>query len=210
MKIIVIGGGKGGLSKTTTAINIAVELSINNKVLVLDCDVQKQIIKFNNNRENSKLEVKVIQSEKELEDATIKHENYDYIIIDLPSGYSNFNTTVMSISDLVIMPVTDSDNDFSEIFNLIHTLEKKSLKGNDFTEIKLLPVRVNWNSTAFQKALKDHFKDSEKTSVFETQMIQHKKSYDTMITSGLSAKEKNVSDTVSKNISDLRKEIIDE
>jgi chromosome partitioning protein len=107
--VIVISHQKGGVGKSTVAANIAVELSKQYTLNVVDLDTQKSLSYFNSLRKKAKLkEFNIINiiSANDLK-ATI-NKNKEVLLIDVGGFDSDLNRIAMLGADLIITPVSDS------------------------------------------------------------------------------------------------------
>lgn len=154
MTMIAFFNNKGGVGKTTSAINVAYNLSQDNKVLVIDCDGQSNSSRFFSDGEkphlyvencfttfsvspaNSKIKTRyenidiAVSSEKmndvltafekfpkdtqkqicekfrkEWENPWYTGTRYDYIIVDLPPTLNTLSKTMLSVCDVVFVPI---------------------------------------------------------------------------------------------------------
>ena len=110
-KIITIAHQKGGVGKSTIALNLAVELSKKYNLKVIDLDYQKSITIFNETRKEKKLKplnIIHIENQKELIDV-LKNSN-ELILIDSGGFDSDLNRIAIIGADLVITPVSNNLN----------------------------------------------------------------------------------------------------
>ena len=115
-KIITIAHQKGGVGKSTIALNLAVELNKKYNLKVIDLDYQKSITIFNETRKEKKLKplnIIHIENQKELIDV-LKNSN-ELILIDSGGFDSDLNRIAIIGADLVITPVS---NNLIEIYGL--------------------------------------------------------------------------------------------
>lgn len=108
-RVITISHQKGGVGKSTVALNLAVELSKEFNVGVVDLDHQRSMTIFQSIREGrglEKLEVIVVQDDNELMHVM---NNFDGILIIDSGGFdSDLNRIAMLGSDMIITPVSNS------------------------------------------------------------------------------------------------------
>ncbi len=185
LKVISVAHQKGGVAKTTTVCNLAVELSKLFNVTVLDLDPQKHTTKFNNRRDQP-YKMKDIKNDKEL----ISHlqNDDDLTIIDLGGYDSSLARTALLLTDLVITPLCDSSYeldglvDFNKIINKI--VEKQP-----GIKCKVLINRVHHADKityANIKAWTD--KDSNHFDIYQT-VIPSNSKYKLMLSEGKSITE---------------------
>lgn len=136
--IIAFSHQKGGVGKSTIAVNTAIELAKDYKVEIVDLDVQRTITatqKIRSNDDSLKpLKINYINNESELE-SFIKNKDKDTIYIFDTGGFdSSLNRNAIYFSDLVITPVSDKFNEvsglmkFKEILEEIESVTKSNMK----------------------------------------------------------------------------------
>lgn len=169
-KIITFSNNKGGVLKTTLAVNFAVWLAKEKekKTLIIDLDAQGNVFNtFGGNRdeinfsifdlmfnnatysdvlkklkiEEIKEKLAIIPANKNMEKLekffyTTKPQktigmflnyfkkNFDYVVIDTSPSLSDFNLSVLSYSDEIIVPFDISSYSISGLFNLWERLNK--------------------------------------------------------------------------------------
>jgi len=108
--IISFVNQKGGVGKTTMAINIAHALSTRNKVLLIDTDPQGSVGRWQGISGASYFDVlhhpKVIHQKIEALSA-----GYTHTVIDAPPGISELTLSCLLSSDMAIIPITPSPLD---------------------------------------------------------------------------------------------------
>ncbi|EGG9814452.1 AAA family ATPase [Salmonella enterica] len=125
--ITVVGGNKGGGSKSTTAVNICVGLALRgNDVCYLDADKQSSGAKWIGYREEAGIEPRItlVQRYDNLA-PTLRQLNdkYDHIIVDVPGRNSREMLTAGSVADLIICPSLCSQFDLDTLTELETQLE---------------------------------------------------------------------------------------
>ena len=201
--------GKGGIGASTTAVNLCIELSKNNNVLMIDIDENKHTTKFNIAREDSKKfnTLDDVDTQQKLEDELEQFGHlYDYIIIDSGKYKNKLNSYARQVSDIIIVPTTDSDSDYIQAQDFIEKLREEVIAENDYTKVMMLVNKVRWNSSLFHREMKEAYKDTERVGVFETVIIDHPK-YKKMALSGKGVCELTDNVRVNDNISDLATEV---
>ena len=146
MKTISISNQKGGIGKSTIAVNLAIELSKDHRVLIIDNDISsKSTLYFFSMREPS---INITWAEgtlKTLRELKRHKEDYDYVILDNGGFNDDVGIFSMMIADLVIVPTSLEDIDlvglagFSEI--MLELKEKLDKQGKSF-KVACLPNKV--------------------------------------------------------------------
>jgi chromosome partitioning protein len=109
-KVIVIAHQKGGVGKSTIAANIAVELSKQFDVKVIDLDFQGSLTYFNNKRTQqnlSPLDIIKIDSINELRN--VLNSDGGIYIIDTGGFDADMNRLAIAGADLLLTPVSDAE-----------------------------------------------------------------------------------------------------
>ncbi|HHQ6598115.1 TPA: AAA family ATPase [Serratia fonticola] len=120
--IHVIGSNKGGCSKTTTAINLAVGLAMRGKDIVLvDADMQLSASRWNAEREASGLKplITLIQKTGNISQ-TLRSldEKYEHVIVDVAGRNSRELITACSVAYQLIAPHQSSQLDLDTMMEL--------------------------------------------------------------------------------------------
>ena len=183
-KIISLASGdKGGVSKTTTAINLASGLSRTHSVVLVDLDRSKQSTKFNSVKNN--LTVVSFDLGKELS-SFLENSNADFIIIDLGGYDSELQRWALFLSDLIILPTSSSDSDLIELFSFTDKIQDIIFtKDNDYARCLILASAVHNRSSCTQKELKEVYDSVPRIKVMSIN-IARGRGYDKMMSSGKS------------------------
>jgi chromosome partitioning protein len=128
--VISLINQKGGVGKTTTAINIASALSLrNHKVLMVDADPQGSVLQWQSTGANREFDV-IQLSMPELSTKIINHRaTFDHVVIDSPPALSHISQAIAASSDLAIIPIAPSSLDIwssSETIQLVTDVGRKN------------------------------------------------------------------------------------
>jgi chromosome partitioning protein len=97
-KFILITHQKGGVGKSTIALNLAKNLSEFSKVAIIDADYQGSIIKLKS--VISGMDILAFEDKK----GWLDQLDHDFVIVDTPPYLSNYLLDFIAISDLIIVP----------------------------------------------------------------------------------------------------------
>jgi chromosome partitioning protein len=126
-KILVSGAAKGGTQKTTTAVNIAVELAKNQTVCLIDADKQRSAAKWIERRHDADLidkNLTIIEKLGNLTDTLTKlSDHFDFIIVDTQGDNSKELITSLVVADLLISPHQATTLDMETVEELQIQLE---------------------------------------------------------------------------------------
>lgn len=123
MKVISVQNSKGGVGKTTLAINIAKYLSMgcSSKTILYDADPQRTAYDWFCIKENQSFKVVPIDNPKLLE-AQVEKADYDYVVIDNPPQVSQFFITSIKLANYLVIPVSSSAFDIWGLSSLVDTI----------------------------------------------------------------------------------------
>lgn len=113
MMIISLLNQKGGVGKTTLAVNLAMGLALNgNRVMLMDADPQGSSLTWSGNREGeAPFPVVGIPKPTLHKELPKLANNYDFIIVDGPPRVYDVTRSAILASDLILIPVTPSPYD---------------------------------------------------------------------------------------------------
>ena len=159
--IIAMGGQKGGTGKSTTAVNLAVELGRrNHKVVLVDAGPQGTTTTWR----DAAIEaghpvpelVRVLEADKLVEQLPDLADRYDYVLVDLPSELGGLQRAALVVADVVVMPCGASAAEMwalTESTDLLNEARKRNPELRAF----ILQTRVQRGTTA-GKCLREDLK----------------------------------------------------
>ncbi len=206
-KIITIAHQKGGVGKSTIALNLAVELNKKYNLKVIDLDYQKSITIFNETRKEKELKpLNIIHIENQKELIDVLKNNNEMILIDSGGFDSDLNRIAIIGADLVITPVS---NNLIEIYGL-EAFKKilQELKEIE-AEIKshILLNNIDPKATKALKELKKYIqKNKEYFSLFDT-VLRRRSDFAKSFEKGKNVIEMDKKSKASKELKNLVKEI---
>ncbi|MBT9313438.1 ParA family protein [Leptothoe kymatousa] len=124
-KVLVVLNGKGGVGKTTTAVNLAAIFAEDRRVLLLDSDVQRsatwwlervhQAFDFSH-----ETDINALRQLKALTD-------YELIVVDTPPAlHSESLGVVLALADYLLLPTPPAPMDVTALINTVKKLVKPS------------------------------------------------------------------------------------
>lgn len=136
--IVSLVNQKGGVGKTTVAINLATALVRENRsTLLIDADPQGSAAQWQAVENNHAVEVRHIPGPIAYADVEPLTNVYDYILIDAPPAIGSITASVLRVSDAAIVPLSPSPLD---LWSCRATLEmiRKSRHSAPAPTVKLL------------------------------------------------------------------------
>lgn len=119
-KILAVLNGKGGVGKTTTAVNLSAVLAENNKVLLIDADPQGSATWWvERNERGAGFDVS-----QETDPALLKHlrevEGYRMVVVDTPPALgSEALAAVIASADYLVLPTPPAPMDLAALIETV-------------------------------------------------------------------------------------------
>ena len=163
MKTITITNLKGGVGKTTTAINLAHRLASEDKrVLLLDTDHQANLSRFFNAQSERNIYQlfigKTIPQPYAISDNLHIISLYDYCIIDCPPALDMIVTNALTAADYVLIPLTSGQFAYDGLRNIIDRIDEIKESANPHIEILGILLTMVSERTRAVKTVKDMLK----------------------------------------------------
>jgi len=165
-KIIGIAQSKGGVGKSTLCANLAVTLSQNANVLMIDCDPpQHSLSAWYALRDElgveTGLEIKTASMPAKLYSLIYNHKNdNDYILIDGAPHVNSLVRAMLLSSNLIIIPLAPSSVEIWS-FTSFEKLLNEALKYNKNLSCKIVWNRVRKRLKSSQEVMEQANKSSK-------------------------------------------------
>ena len=181
--IISFVNQKGGVGKTTTAINLAISLKKKNYNLVfIDADPQGSAVQWHAIEGNKSFEILHHPSPIHATDIRQLSMNYDYVIIDAPPAIGDISKAILAVTDLAIIPLSPSALDVWSCWGTLKMIDEIRPLNSDI-EVKLL-INRKIPGTKIGRDSREAMKQFQ-MDVFNTELCQRVAFIDAM-TSGVS------------------------
>jgi len=188
-KVLVFSHQKGGVGKTTIAIQVAVELSKTRNVEYIDLDSQKLFTvfaKIRTDRLGDKLNGLEISSPGELKDAI--NNAKDILIIDVTGADTEINRYALLGADMIITPVSNSMIELYGLQKFKMVIEQlQELKPN--LKAHILLNNINPSAKRIVDDLKSYFNQNKKYFGFIQAVVRRRAVYQSSFENGKSVVE---------------------
>jgi len=122
--IVTFGHTKGGTGKSTLAINLAIRLAKDHKVLLIDGDEQKSSLLFTELRNKCDYTAIALTGRSIHQQVPILAKNYQHVIIDVGGRDSGSLRAALTITDILVIPIQPRTFDVWAMENLILLIDE--------------------------------------------------------------------------------------
>ena len=206
--IIAVAHSKGGVGKSTISFNLAVALSKNFDIELIDLDYQKTTTYTNALRVKHGLKsipMITLENTKEYKEYVRNDDDSKIAIVDVGGFDSELNRFVIVTSDIVITPVSASGRDLLGLKRFESILEEMSKNARSTIITHVLLNNINPKKTKLSD-LKKFISKSEHFEMFDT-ILKRRVDFDYSMDEGKSVIEYDKNSKASKEVKALTKEL---
>ncbi len=205
--IITVGNTKGGVGKTTIAVNLAVEAARNGKkILLVDTDPQRSALDFRAIRPSNDIKTMSQVNETIHEDIGSYLPAFDLIIIDAGGRDNKVFRSAVAACNLFILPVLPSQVDLWAVNDAVEAFKEIRPFNKMIGRIVLNQVQPNTNVSAIAKDALGKFSD---TLPLMLQKLHHRVAYKVSFSSGQGVSEYEPQGKAAEEIQALYKAIFE-
>ena len=171
--IITVANAKGGVGKSTITYGLACHYTERGaKCAILDEDIQQTIsdnMDMFNDRDDS-IDIDLINKDKlKSYEALSEMEDYDMILIDTPPVLTTQLGNIYDISDMVLIPIKPSTDDYNSLMRSIGTLREVMKRNKNLIVAIVLNMTVS--SSNVQKSFRAGFDGEKRIKVLKTELV---------------------------------------
>ena len=156
--VIALGALKGGVGKSTLAVNVACALAGSLHVELIDADEQGTAVAWSQGAETSAafpVEVHALPASEQTDprawlDAVLaRRDAVDVLVLDLPPQLGGVARAALAVADLLVVPVTASGVDLASTARVLELVrEAREARGDGRPRCLLVPSRVDRRTAA--------------------------------------------------------------
>jgi chromosome partitioning protein len=204
--IITVGNTKGGVGKTTIAVNLAVEAAREGKkVLLVDTDPQGSSISFRAEREKDDIRAIALVSDKLHKDIIDLSAAFDWIVIDAGGRDNAVFRSAVAACDFFLLPVLPSQFDVWAAEDAVTVFNELKPFNNMLGRMVLNMVRPN---TIVSNEAKNALAAYENEIPLMSKRLHNRVAYKASISNGQGVAEYEPSGKAAEDIKCLYDEIV--
>ena len=205
--IISLVNQKGGVGKSTTAINLAASLTRKNcKLVFIDTDPQGSAVRWHTIENNKAFEIKHHPRPISHQDLNELAWDCDHVVIDAPPANGDITQSILAITDLAIIPLSPSPVDMWSCDKTLEMISEQE-KRNTGLKSKLLVTR-KIPGTKLGREARETMGVFD-TDIFETELCQ-RVAYIEAMNAGVSVMQYAPNSKAAGEIENLGQEIIEQ
>lgn len=145
--IVVIGSQKGGVGKSTLAVNVGgYLLEKGRSVMIVDADDQQSVMSWYNDRDESRQRLPVVSASGNIKNTLYElNKHYDYVIADTAGRDSQELRSGLLAADIFITPIRPSQMDLdtvSHISNVFNTALDYNETAKGYVLLNMCPTNI--------------------------------------------------------------------